>query len=500
MDSKIKILILAANPWKTNRLSLDEEQRNIQQLWDKYDPNRTRFDIRYYPAVRGVELQEQLLNFKPHLLHFTGHGENEGIILTDASGDNSYEISKQTLAELFKSCAPDLKAVFLNACYSANQADEIVEQVEYVVGMNAAINDLAAIYFSQGFYTAIFTQETLDIEKAFKAGCNQMAVAKTPESEQKKPVLQKRRQTFVPAHQYDIAISSAEADREWAQNFTEYLHKQLKQKLATADGFQIYSGSDIEQLQASAMLLFVVSPDYLVEHENQLEQLKNLVKQKTDIFLLETDSYKLPEGLKGLSRHRFWVDDEDQGIVALQGEAYIDKANQVAELVAKKLQDLKTQHQHQQRIEQERQQQQKTRAKATKSIDAFVFLHSAPEDLDLTSQIVPVLEENGVDYVLPLERSPDVSATEIRQDIENNILNCDAVLVLYEQTSPVWVREQLGACRRLQRKRETPLKVIAVYKSKEKPDLNYQLDNLHVYVCPPQQIESYLQEFIEALA
>jgi len=150
----IRILILAANPWSTNRLDLGEEYQRIQDLWERSNLQE-RFELRHYPALRGEALQEKVLKFKPHIIHFSGHGEADSLIFTDLTGDKAHEVSKSALAELFKLCTPDLKAVFLNACYSANQAKEIVEQVDCVIGMNAAIDDLAAISFSQGFYTSM---------------------------------------------------------------------------------------------------------------------------------------------------------------------------------------------------------------------------------------------------------------------------------------------------------------------------------------------------------
>ena len=486
----IRILILAANPWSTNRLDLGEEYQRIQDLWERSNLQE-RFELRHYPALRGEALQEKVLKFKPHIIHFSGHGEADSLIFTDLTGDKAHEVSKSALAELFKLCTPDLKAVFLNACYSANQAKEIVEQVDCVIGMNAAIDDLAAISFSQGFYTSLFNQDKLNIELAFNAGLNQMKIANITEAEQQKPVLQKRPNTYIPSYKHDVFISFADEDESWADNFINGLRKQLQLKLASFDGFQLYTGTDFSQLEQSAMLLIIASPVYCQQYQTQFEQLGTYTKRQP-AFLVEIDSYRLPDSLKGLSRHKFWYDDDQQGILSLQGDAYIAKANQIAELVAKQLQELKTKHQLQQNTIQQRQQQQHARSPHTKSIDAFIFLHSAPEDLNLTRDIVPLLEENGIDYVLPLARSIETTAGDIRQDIENNILNCDAVLILYDQTTPVWVREQLGICRRLQRKRESPFKIIAVYKDANKPELDFRLENLHIYCC--------LSEFVGDLA
>lgn len=133
---KTRILFLAANPWNTNRLALSEEFQRIQDLWERCN-SREIFDLRHYPALRGDKLQEKVLRLKPHLIHFSGHGEENALLMSDASGENPHEIGKQALASLFGLCAPELKAVFLNACYSALQADAIVEEVDYLIGMQA---------------------------------------------------------------------------------------------------------------------------------------------------------------------------------------------------------------------------------------------------------------------------------------------------------------------------------------------------------------------------
>lgn len=499
MDT-IRILILAANPWDTKRLGLDEEFQRIQELWESSE-RRDDFELRYYPALRGEALQEKVLKFKPHLLHFSGHGENSGLVFADVTGDKPYEVSKDALAQLFKLCAPELQGVFLNACHSAKQADAIVEQVDYVVGMNTTVNDLAAISFSQGFYSAIFSQTQLNIEQAFEAGLSQMAIVQIAASEQKKPILQKRPKTFVPNFQHDVFISFVDEDAQWTQDLSEYLRKQLKQQLATADGFQLYSGNDFHQLPQSALLLIIASPEYCQHYAAQFEKIGSFAKQQP-VFLVERKvCTPRPEVLKGFTPYKFWYYDDSEGMMSITGDAYVSKANDLVLAIAKRLIELKTAQQQQQRLVQQRSEQQESRAHENiNGIDAFVFIHSAPEDLDLTTEIVPILKNHGIDYILPITRSPDMNSTDIRQDIESNIFNCDAVLILYEQTTPIWVREQLGTCRRLQRKRETPLKVIAVHKDKDQPDIDCHFNNLQVYICPPENIASYLQHFIKALA
>ncbi len=70
--------------------------------------------------------------------------------------------------------------MLLNACYSEVQADTIVQEIDYVIGMNAAIADKTAIKFAVGFYDGLggydpqYSKGT-PIEFAFNLGCNAIA-------------------------------------------------------------------------------------------------------------------------------------------------------------------------------------------------------------------------------------------------------------------------------------------------------------------------------------
>ena len=61
---------------------------------------------------------------------------------------------------------------YANACYSEEQAEAFSTHVPYVVGMNRAIKDQAAIDFSSGFYLSLAREEGdgLDLEFAFNIG------------------------------------------------------------------------------------------------------------------------------------------------------------------------------------------------------------------------------------------------------------------------------------------------------------------------------------------
>lgn len=133
--------------------------------------------------------------------------------------------------------------------------------------------------------------------------------------------------------------------------------------------------------------------------------------------------------------------------------------------------------------------------------DALVFVNAAPEDMALAYQIKDLLEAHGIGYSLPLDISITTKAAEIRQYLEHNLLSCDSVIVLYDNTSVVWVNEQLLYCRRMQRRRDHPLKIIAVYStpSGNKSPLNVKLPNMQVLECPTPQVDTCLPLFFQSL-
>lgn len=496
MNEKTRILILTANPWGMKKpLSLDEEHQRIKDLLES-SPLEDNFEIHYYSALRSERLQQKVLKFNPHIIHFSGHGkEKGGLLFADPTGEKSHEVSKAALAQLLSLCK-DLKAVFLNACYSANQAEELVAQVPFLVGMNAAIDDGAAICFSEGFYTAIFSQKNnLDIEQAYQAGLNQMKIEKISEEEQEKPVLKKRKLPFVPSCQSDVFICFADADTQWKDEFFGYFEKKLKFGLYP-DGIPVIcSTTDLKGIESSAMILLLTSDNFLQQHNCHLANFQALAKNKI-IYSIEIEKYKIPNELKGLSRHKFWGTDEFDEIIALEGDSYRVKFDEVADLVVKSLRKLRSQHESQQRVVQE----MTIKKDASLSLPDIVFINSAPEDSEITDEIKYLLKQQGVKRImLPLSHTDNPLPSTIRRDREANIVTCDAVLVVCKHTEIAWAREQIRACMRLEHKRDAPFKVIALHRTERHSDLNIDWDIIQTYVCPPQNIASYVPRFVEAL-
>lgn len=169
----IKILFLAATPLDTVRLSIDEEVRAIQQTLRQADYRI--FDVQLGPAVRIEDLQALLLQHRPDILHFSGHGtETSALIFHNAQG-NSVQVRGAPLGQLFQILKDNLRCVVLNACYTAELAEGLSGVIDCVVGIENAITDSAALQFTTAFYRALGYGRS--VQEAFRLGQVQIEMA-----------------------------------------------------------------------------------------------------------------------------------------------------------------------------------------------------------------------------------------------------------------------------------------------------------------------------------
>lgn len=159
------ILFLASSPQDISQLRLDKEAREIEE-GIRRGKQRDAFKFVQKWAVRDSDFTRALLDEKPHIVHFSGHGSSKGRIILEDEIGGSKEIPSEALGRLFALYSKYVNCVILNACYSELQAKEISKYIPYVIGMSQAIEDKAAIKFSTSFYDALASGE--DVEFAFE--------------------------------------------------------------------------------------------------------------------------------------------------------------------------------------------------------------------------------------------------------------------------------------------------------------------------------------------
>ena len=167
----IKILFLGANPSDNTRMRLDAEVRMIDQAL-RLAQYRDRFDLIQQWAVRVSDLQGLLLRHQPHIVHFSGHGSEDGQILLEDNAGQAHPVSPRALSSMFALLNDNIRCIVLNACFSEIQAKALAENIDCVVGMSTAIGDDAAISFASAFYQALAYGRS--VSTAFKLGCVQI--------------------------------------------------------------------------------------------------------------------------------------------------------------------------------------------------------------------------------------------------------------------------------------------------------------------------------------
>ena len=170
MDLAKTILIIASNPADTPRLALKDEFNAIKDGLKRYNRG-TQINLVSIWETRQIEIHQSILEHKPQIIHFIGHGAgNAGLVFEDTYGESVF-VTGQALAKLFKVKAIQvhLECVVLNACYTEVQANEISEYVNYVVGIDQSIPDRVARTFSIGLYDTLGAGHSF--EDAFEIGC-----------------------------------------------------------------------------------------------------------------------------------------------------------------------------------------------------------------------------------------------------------------------------------------------------------------------------------------
>jgi hypothetical protein len=153
-DRRIRILMLAANPWPGAQLALGEEAREITEKLT-LSRDRDDFDLVTRWAVRPADLLQSINEHRPHIVHFSGHGTQTGEIVLAAAGGGYQPVTPEALAAVFRATPDNTRLVLLNACYSAVQAQAIGRHIDFIVGMRAPIDDRSAAIFAAALYSAL---------------------------------------------------------------------------------------------------------------------------------------------------------------------------------------------------------------------------------------------------------------------------------------------------------------------------------------------------------
>jgi hypothetical protein len=173
------LLFLAANPIDSEGIRLDEECREIEGCISSVPANTIRVVSKW--AVRAQDLQKALLEVNPALVHFSGHGDQDGQILLENAVGYAEPVTAEALADLFRTFSSSIRCVVLNACDSAEQARQLVQCIDCAIGMDGSVSVGAGKAFATSFYQALAYGK--DVSTAFELGRNQIRLENLDEED-----------------------------------------------------------------------------------------------------------------------------------------------------------------------------------------------------------------------------------------------------------------------------------------------------------------------------
>lgn len=177
-----KVLLLSASPIDEVRLRLDVECRDLQEKLALVRDPKQQILVKPAFAVRVDQIQDAILNERPDILHFSGHGGKDGLFFEDSQGRSIY-VSSEAFSELVELNSAFIRCVVLNSCYSHDLATSIRPHVDCVIGCSGEVFDKSSIAFSRAFYRALANGRSYG--DSYRLAVNDIRISGTSEEAEK---------------------------------------------------------------------------------------------------------------------------------------------------------------------------------------------------------------------------------------------------------------------------------------------------------------------------
>lgn len=167
------VLVLNATPDDLGRIRADKEAALLERQLEAVKNRERDLLVVQKFAVRLQDIQKELLNHRPKILHFSGHGGVDVLFFEKDDGTQAL-ITGDVLAEILDVYG-ELECLVLHACYTESVARACAKHVGVVIGSTDAINDETAPKFTYAFYQALANGRPY--ENAFRAGQVEVRIA-----------------------------------------------------------------------------------------------------------------------------------------------------------------------------------------------------------------------------------------------------------------------------------------------------------------------------------
>ncbi|MBQ1094254.1 CHAT domain-containing protein [Streptomyces sp. B93] len=159
-SEKLRVLWLGAGP--EGDLRGPREQDRIREAVHAAT-HRDRVVVDAHPAATAAHLLTQLPRFRPHVVHFSGHGNEDELFFEENKDVRHYgvPVKAQTFTDVLAAVDEPPQLVLLLACDSAAQAEKLTGTVPFAIGMTGEIDDETAINYAARFYATLCEGQSL---------------------------------------------------------------------------------------------------------------------------------------------------------------------------------------------------------------------------------------------------------------------------------------------------------------------------------------------------
>ena len=172
---RLRVLILGASA--DGGLRVGREQKRIRAAVQSA-LHRDQIELDGRPAATTQDLLDGISRFRPHVVHFSGHSDEQLIEFEkeiDAPHDGIV-VTAEAFARAVRATDSPPLLVVLNSCKSAAQTDIlVVDTCPFAIGMADANDDGDAISYAAQFYAAVANGQS--IESAHLSGQAALALA-----------------------------------------------------------------------------------------------------------------------------------------------------------------------------------------------------------------------------------------------------------------------------------------------------------------------------------
>ena len=167
----LRLLVVIASPFNLAPLDVESEKKRII---DALEGEEEQIQVQFLEQATVQRVQQALIQYRPHVLHFIGHGivdQKIGKLALENDARKAHFVNAEQLMTLLQ--GRGIKIVVLNACQTADFGKDdlaimgigpalVRANIPAVIAMQFPIPDSTAILFTRQLYTSLAQGQALD--------------------------------------------------------------------------------------------------------------------------------------------------------------------------------------------------------------------------------------------------------------------------------------------------------------------------------------------------